>query len=998
MKKEGRSMKAVLTAAAMVALASSSAFAAQSGDQVTISLSGATFMRNFTTSAGISLLTPGTEITLLSGPAGAPVTYKAAAGAGTSVQLAPNNLGGVITPNPAGGFPPGSTAAPVGSANYAGLRIEWHEQGSIEGVLELINDQVAPVVSVGLTNRNPSTGNPTWVNRNVFTTHPNTINGYTLNTSTFNMYDDTNAARPGFNLQGGQNRVQMAVSDVNAKQGFSVGSNAAAAWNRLPGTNGYGKGNQALALAGPGDIQGLGSANVRHEMNIGDVANMKATDTNPNTGAAYGVGPWNSAGVDNLHNTVVANGGLTYVANPGTGLTRVNRGNAVWLHTTGRLANGADFNVASRDAYSGTINTAVTNIGLDVSWATGENDSGNGNVNGVQQTRIGADIRFSNKTSGSSQVRPTVQNARMGFGHLTSSESVPESFNSRARPVRVMEFRDDWDDVANGSNNALPADQRNNKAFADPIVGTDLTKDIYNGFTRMSALSLVEGSYVLRTNQTYVTVKNPNVAFAGFSAAAWAALSDDINTGTGIKGDNHNVIAGIDYGNDVYDFRKNILDSVANFPASGVANPADQLLQQGFILPAFVKVTKPIDGLNQDVVNPGYNAGLSGAFLGSSYTTAFNAGDPRLVQQGTGSTYGANQTTSGAAPIGGAIPITVNNWLFGDFDQSGAKKGIRDFSDLFVMQQAQAALAASGLGNNWNVNAASNGGAVAGTGIVGFAPTKGDLIVMGDFDADGDFDGRDLYRFARGAALADSTASTTLTVASGVEFGDMIRNGVLRKNAALDWLQTNATALQKAEATANSVTDPTGANAFNKFDVNRDGLVNRIDAQIVDKFVGKDYRNLEDQLAATISETGAANPLPDLSDAVMISLVDVELTDSGNITSVGAGSDFALVRLAVGAGLLDGDANFDGEVNVGDLGVLASNWNGTGKKWSTGDFDFSGAVDVGDLGKLASNWNASAPLSFAEALALFPELTAVPEPASLGLLAIGALGLLRRRK
>ena len=33
--------------------------------------------------------------------------------------------------------------------------------------------------------------------------------------------------------------------------------------------------------------------------------------------------------------------------------------------------------------------------------------------------------------------------------------------------------------------------------------------------------------------------------------------------------------------------------------------------------------------------------------------------------------------------------------------------------------------------------------------------TKGDLVVMGDFNGDGKFDGHDLYMMARGAAVAE---------------------------------------------------------------------------------------------------------------------------------------------------------------------------------------------------------------------------------------------------
>ena len=52
---------------------------------------------------------------------------------------------------------------------------------------------------------------------------------------------------------------------------------------------------------------------------------------------------------------------------------------------------------------------------------------------------------------------------------------------------------------------------------------------------------------------------------------------------------------------------------------------------------------------------------------------------------------------------------------------------------------------------------------------------------------------------------------------------------------------------------------------------------------------------------------------------------------------------------------LPGDANGDGMVDVGDLGILAANYGtASGATWGQGDFNSDGAVDVGDLGILAS--------------------------------------------
>jgi len=94
-----------------------------------------------------------------------------------------------------------------------------------------------------------------------------------------------------------------------------------------------------------------------------------------------------------------------------------------------------------------------------------------------------------------------------------------------------------------------------------------------------------------------------------------------------------------------------------------------------------------------------------------------------------------------------------------------------------------------------------------------------------------------------------------------------------------------------------------------------------------------------------------------------------------------------------------GDANGDGEVDVTDLGVLATNWetivpmtsgvyNG---RWLDGDFSGDRLVDNADLEMMASNWNTGGAIVPAD-------LAITPEPATLSLLAIGGLALLRKKR
>src|SRR5882724_2857280 len=383
---------ATAAAIAAVVAAIKPVFAEQTGDAVTISLSGSTAMRAFTTSAGLTLLTPGTSITLNSGVGGAPITYTAPLGPTTQVQLAQADF-----------TAPEDTDLSDGIGSYKALRLEWHEQGATEGILELINDQIGTVGSISLTNRNASTGNPTWVNRNNFGGTGATVvppppgsgtitqKGLSLTTSNYNTslnYDDSNAARPGRNTQGGQNRVQLAISDVTSVQGFS--RSGSSAYTRVPGEAGYGKGNPALSLAAASDIQGLGTGGVRHQLSDETIVNMPTSAKDPKTNTNYAVGEWNNAAIGNLDNRTVAITATLFVANPGTGLERLNRSDAQWLQATGRLANGADFNVVTRDVNSGTLNVASANVGLDPSFAVGENDDNNGNAadGGTAKVRI----------------------------------------------------------------------------------------------------------------------------------------------------------------------------------------------------------------------------------------------------------------------------------------------------------------------------------------------------------------------------------------------------------------------------------------------------------------------------------------------------------------------------------------------------------------------------------------------------------------------------------
>jgi hypothetical protein len=123
------------------------------------------------------------------------------------------------------------------------------------------------------------------------------------------------------------------------------------------------------------------------------------------------------------------------------------------------------------------------------------------------------------------------------------------------------------------------------------------------------------------------------------------------------------------------------------------------------------------------------------------------------------------------------------------------------------------------------------------------------------------------------------------------------------------------------------------------------------------------------------------------------------------------GDKFAMVRTT-----RVGDLNLDGAVTISDFIDLASNFNasGPGITWQEGDLNNDGGVTISDFIDLAANFNGSYAgstgvlsesdvqtlASFASSLGVDPSVigSAVPEPTALGLLAIGALGLVGRRR
>jgi hypothetical protein len=1023
-RRNERAAKAIALAAAAGLAAASHAKGQNLGaGQISISTSGSTALKNwFVTAAGGNTFTevspyasgnPGSGQLTINGTTYPPsgltywATYPGSTNNGVSYQLAPTN---------------NTTVSGTQTDSTAAIQFTYHESGSVEGILELANDQIGTVSYVTANvDRNPEGGNAVWLNYNQLGTSGTTA-GATFNAGTGasvgsltlgNFYSagvgqvgtpgETSAWVPGsasnptptfnnvggvgMNASGGQNAVQIALSDAFPQQVFrndygntsntftpvggsptTTTGSANTSFNSSPLDQGYGNGNSALPAGRP-----IGTAGFRPNYQSPSTLNMPAAAINPRTGAAFGVGAWNSAsngGLGNLNSQLVAVTATAFVANPGTGLTQVDRTDANWLETTGHLANGVGFNMTTRDVNSGTRDVAALDTGVDPSFAVGKNDSGNGTLlSGVNPKRfdqisIGPALRFSNKTAGGAQLRPTVENNRMAVGTLSINDAGSVDQQGQVNPVTALSYSDSTDGSA-------------------PYVSPN--------FRTMS-----NGTYVIYQNEVAVTVRKPDANYAT-NTVTIAANGAQLISGS-IQGD--------DASGDATTLLNQAENSVATaFSSSLPTDVADGLLSQGYLVPSLMAVQKNIngEGLNnstpgqiatgsiQSQTNPSYSASLFSTYSGSTYAGKLpdlNGKNPNGVTTGaSGTTYGGaggsgySRGSSGFPSVfnGGAIPITTNNYLFGNFNQDGKAQGgndqkARDFSAVKsalaadkALIQADITAGASVDGSEFNTIADNNanwtnGGSLAvgsngtlNTATVSYTDslgtlhsglTKGDLIVMGDFNGDGHFDGADLVALAQNAAVSDSTGTDRLSTQT-------VMTGVLNKNAAMDYMNANvgnvsavdqyirktgAAVLEGssvpagATAVMNPVSgtaqidpvsglaeftyDPTGVNTFNKSDVQQSGVVDFNSAVTVDNVIGKNPANIAD-------EVGATQLAPVTGQVIPLNLYMAQQVDGGGAISQ---TDVNVINTALTG---SGTTNWYG-YNLQKLGTSTISWGRTG--------------------------------------------------------------------
>lgn len=933
--------------------------------------------------------------------------------------------------------------------NHDRFVYSYHEVGSVNGVLETVKSGGLwkgggnPLVNPGNPNQGyvkllpdtPSQSAPTWrmgwpqINA---TTYVTTAAGGTATTA------GGYAAAP-------QPLIRIGYSDVRSFQAFAFTSTdpqIGPSPERRP---------RDVAATAENDLFGYGQAYRSFNRQTGDAGtNYQALADRQNIFGEESGNP----NASRLRNETLAVVPFALTANPGTGLGRIKEIEGKWLNATGRLPNGANFNTPTREIGSGTRNQGDNNMNLDPSWGGGERDRRSlaaGNVSDVdvngnpvtirpgdemnpakdlfgvdasnaasvqpKEHRVGPLMRFSDKSSGGSGIRPVTVNNRMAAGGILSVGDVGDrgiagSAGSLSDPIRVLAI--DWDEQPGELSGAAGSGSQ----YTQPTA-IDTTTGRYQMWSEAQAVTVI--GVDTDNNGTF-----DEIGTVGTDTANKPIFNDDIDH-TGSVGTHRK-------------FLNNITQAVSVFGQVNVQafTPADAVIAAGFVPAQIMKVLKEFDGGIQ-TVRPGTGNTSNPAAAdydpdgdglpdfdpdGAGPAISVDELYERLVNQNFAGNLKARLNWAAPEDINGnlapgqtqnqynifaidlantaansaatkRIPITTRTVLAGDMDGDG----VRDLKDVEKLAEAYAASHAIG-----DISGAA---ALDTTTISPISLSAADTIVLTDFDGSGNISGthaapvfkaidrNDVKLFLYGSMVdtggrSQADPSYRYTGDAGTPVAsptteerkqDGVRYGQLRKNEAIIRFNDKLSQLGAASL------------GFNRFDVNDDGVFNRADAKLVNDYIGKDIRSLQQTLDAL--QAGVDLVWLELNDNNVITHVDPNPGTSFNGTVAGlpniaADSDFQHIRAALGAALLDGDTDFNGTVNIGDFSVLGARFNTAATRWSEADFNFDGSTTIGDFSLLAANFNLVAPGDGMRA--------AVPEPTAVSLLALGAVALMRRRR
>jgi len=723
-------------------------------------------------------------------------------------------------------------------------------------------------------------------------------------------------------------RIDIAVLDVPTKWFVIAGAVEDSAWTKNPTENGYGR------------------CPLFDWTNVKSNALVSLGSLNTNT---------SSPDANTVFDSTINWSPIALIANPGVGHADPNivltEGDAKYLFTTGRMSTGENLVAVTRDAGSGTRNGSMNCIGIDPSWARGDNYGAKCDVE--NETLLGPNHKFSN-LGGSGIMEKCVQNRRLAVGYTGLVGSSRATGDAAAGYYEIVNF------------------QR-----------TGATQAVRPGKWSVLNNGDINSGWQIGGPETLATVGNPG-------ATAWDPDDPNLNfpaEGPAFPMANTNAAL----------FLRNILESIDGFinPGSRPAadnTPGQYLGANYFLLASTDAIPNPVDpssfipnpGLVQELQDYTYSVSTLSVPAFGSYQAGSCKVPTRTILTG-GLTYSDGSTSNYidayGASVSGGIAMCERNKVMGDFDYSSGEKFKRNINDICEMMEAISAPRSFEQNTEWN--SAKRGGMGHDCVIV---------EVIGDFNGDGDFDADDIRYFADGLAVDASTGM--LERSTG--YAEIDTCWTSTRAARLAGHPTagnffNTTLATGRSYQANSgwskadIANASGTVAPGASPIGSDGSIGSADITYLHYNLREglkfDAYNEEPGISTTVRSQ--SRQWSDASEAVWMDLscdmdddLDVDGEDARIVVEDILGTTFGDVNLngttdltdrgiivanissAYGRTFAEGDINGDGYVSQEDVtlfdGSYNSCWNYVGQ--SKGDANGNGSINNADLLILRSSW------------------------------------------
>ena len=698
-----------------------------------------------------------------------------------------------------------------------------------------------------------------------------------------------------------QTSVDIAVLDVPSKWGVRAADTTNPQWDRKPTQPGYGD-------------NPLTSYDTHYDNRLASLSAC-GDSLNQNTG---------TPDANTVFDTKVTWVAIAFVANRGTGLRDVQMSQLQTLFVTGRMPNGENLATVTRSVGSGTRNGAMNSIGVDSSWANGDNEGDQ--MTGTGHYVLGPDHHWDN-CDGSGELQTSIQNKRLGVGYNGMPNAASQASAGNSEMLNVSKDID-------GDGDGLP------DAPANAYVRMSLNNIILNA-------NPLNG-WQVGGPETFVTRGDP----FGTDLNPTHDGTPEIPATTGNPPMANQAAAA---------FIRNIMDSITGFAGSpGLsANfnmPGEYLAYTFYLLPAVQTVPDTLNPTHFGP-NPDLNGALQAFVLANNTTTvpAYGAGNvagkvPTRAGLALGSTYsdGSNSgayTIDGGAtyPVTGGLALNQRNRLAGDF----SRDGLRDLRDIAPMMLAIHDPRAFEAGINWGGN----------PGGLGVGNDKAIPEILGDHNGDGNFDDKDVRYAADGLAIDPVTG--LLDRKKGFEAVDDAWTYVDRPGHPAGNYFNTTLATGKPYVGGDSRADIAGSTVGPMPGSNPTGSDGVVDATDIDYVAFNTHW--------TEVGPGVANPgltkikivQPGLFSAVARPM-DLSADINGDLTVDQADVD-ELVHDILGTEY--GDVNLDGQVDATDEAIINAHLGQAGG-WAVGDMNGDGVVNQADHDIWAQHVEAFAAADF----------------------------------